>query len=70
MTHNGILLYSEKSDLLNNHQRSFLLQQVGKNAEIHTQTLCREWETLGYTATDKMCPSNPSHQDSGNPKGE
>lgn len=29
MTHNGIL-YSEKSDLLNNHQKSFLLQQVGK----------------------------------------
>ena len=35
-----ILLHSQISTLLSNHQRSFLLQQMGAKAEIYGETLC------------------------------
>ena len=39
MTPNDILLYSLISDLLSHHQRSFFLQQMGADTEMHGQTL-------------------------------
>lgn len=32
------------------HQRNSLLQQMGTNTEIHSETLCREWLTFTYSA--------------------
>lgn len=51
MTPNYILQYSYFSTLLNDYQRSFLLQQRGINIETNRQTLCREWETLEHSAS-------------------
>lgn len=42
MTSNDILLYSQKSALLNHHQRSFLLQQIGTNTEIYNHKFYKE----------------------------
>lgn len=53
-TPKDILLYSLISVLLSHHQRCFLLQKMGTNAEIHSQinmervrdlgTLSRKWD--------------------------
>lgn len=43
----------------------FSLQQMESNTETHSQTLWREWETLGHWSLNGMSPSNPSPQSSG-----
>jgi hypothetical protein len=35
------------------HQKSFLLQQVGTNTETHGHTIGREWGTLGHLALNE-----------------
>lgn len=55
MTPNDTLLDSQISVMLRHHQRIFLLQQMGKNIETHSQTLCR------YSAlSDVLINSFPS----------
>lgn len=51
--------------LICQHRRSFLLQQVGTNTEIQSETI--DWETLSYLALNESSPSNISFQDSENP---
>ena len=55
------------SALLSHHQRSFLLPQMATNTETHSQTSCKEWDTLEHSALKWISPSNPSPQGSGNP---
>ncbi|CAO2612291.1 hypothetical protein LEMLEM_LOCUS15551, partial [Lemmus lemmus] len=52
--------------LLSRHQRSFLLQQMGTDTGTHSQTFCRESETLEHSVLKGISPSNPSLQGSEN----
>jgi hypothetical protein len=42
MTGNEIRIYSQARDLFSHHQRMFLLQQMRKNTETHSQILYKE----------------------------
>ena len=55
------------SALLSHGQMSFILQQMGTNAETHSQTSCRETKTLEYKALNVISPSNPCPSISENP---
>lgn len=52
---NDILLHSQSSILLSHHQRSFLLQRMGTNAETHSQTKMQKARDLRT-----FSPSNTS----------
>lgn len=47
MIYNAILLYSKVGAFSRHHQRGFLWQQIGVNAETHNQALCRERVYIG-----------------------
>ena len=59
MTPNDILLCLVIIALLSHHQRSFLLQQMGTNTEIHSWTHA-ESETVEHGVLNGMSSSNPS----------
>jgi hypothetical protein len=63
-TPNDILLSSSFSILLCHRQRSFLLQQTGRNRETHSQTLYREREILELSTLNGMSPSYHSLESS------
>lgn len=42
--------------MLSQYQRSFYLQQMGVNTETHSQTLCREGESLELSALREQIP--------------
>ena len=46
MTSNDILIYSYISDLLSHHQKSFLLQEMGTDTEVHIMQIVKDPGTL------------------------
>jgi hypothetical protein len=53
MTPNDTLLYLEICILFSPHQRGFLLQQM-RTTKSTTKKLCREGETLEYSALNRL----------------
>ena len=61
------LRYLHISASLSPHYRSFLLQEIRINTEIHIWTVCREWETLKHSALNETPMSDPAPEAQGTP---
>ena len=58
MAPNNIPLYPYVGVVFRYHQRSFLLQEMGKNPETHNCTVYRKQETVEHSILNGMSPPN------------